>query len=117
MIVLPVEDWQEALKPLIHLQDNLLNTSKPQSCRITQIMRDLQLHLVVLQRIPHHIAVSPAPGSNMHEAVIERGHLFVIEARQKIPEKDLDRCFSGLLSCLQKTDSLVCDTSVARPND
>ncbi|KAM6499227.1 hypothetical protein JOM56_004735 [Amanita muscaria] len=44
-IVLPVEDWQDALKPLLDLQDKILKTSKFQLCCVTQVMRELLLHL------------------------------------------------------------------------
>ncbi|KIL57503.1 hypothetical protein M378DRAFT_171695 [Amanita muscaria Koide BX008] len=106
-IVLPVEDWQEALKPLIDLQDKLLKTSKPRPCCVTQIVRDLQLHMVILQRSSHAIATAPAPESNNNETVTQWSPALVTEALQNIPKNDLDRCLSGLLSCLRKTNSAV----------
>ncbi|KIL63743.1 hypothetical protein M378DRAFT_656843 [Amanita muscaria Koide BX008] len=104
-IVLPVEDWQEALKPLLHLQDKLLNTPKLRPCHITQVMRDLQLHLVILQGGRN--AAAQVPDSNMNESVTKQSLTLVTEAGQNTPEEDLDRCFSGLLSCLLKTDSVT----------
>ncbi|KAM6499339.1 hypothetical protein JOM56_004847 [Amanita muscaria] len=94
MIVLPVEDWQEALKPL---QDKLLKTPKLQSCRVTQVMRELLLHLVILQGKLHPITVVQAREPNMNET----------EAQRNIPVKDLGSCLSVLLSCLQKMDSVM----------
>ncbi|KIL63746.1 hypothetical protein M378DRAFT_656801 [Amanita muscaria Koide BX008] len=73
-------------------------------------MRDLQLHLVILQRISHHIAAASAPGSDtVHEAVTEWTSAQMTEATQNIPEKDLESCLSELLSCpsLRKTNSLL----------
>ncbi|KIL54020.1 hypothetical protein M378DRAFT_19286 [Amanita muscaria Koide BX008] len=97
MIVLPVEGWQDALKPLLDLQDKLLKTSRPSSCRVTQVMRDLLLHLVILQGKSHIITAAQAPESNMNEAVTECGPALVTEAQQSIREKDLDSCLSALL--------------------
>ncbi|KIL56081.1 hypothetical protein M378DRAFT_173013 [Amanita muscaria Koide BX008] len=102
-IKLPVEDWQEALKPLLNLQDKLLKMSKPWPCRVIQVMRDLLMHLVFLQRKSHPITVAQAPESNMKE--ISRA--LVTEAQQTIPKNDLDSCLSALLSCLQKMDSVM----------
>ncbi|KIL55446.1 hypothetical protein M378DRAFT_596859 [Amanita muscaria Koide BX008] len=68
-IDLPVEDWQEALKPLLDLQDKLLKTSKPWSCRVTRVMRDLLLSLMFLQRISYPIAAAQVPESNIKETV------------------------------------------------
>ncbi|KIL57820.1 hypothetical protein M378DRAFT_359564 [Amanita muscaria Koide BX008] len=107
MIVLPVEDWQEALKPLLDLQNQLLKTSKPRSCRVTQVMRDLLLHLVILQGRSHTITAAQALESNMNETVTEWSPALVTEAQQNIPEKDLDSCLSVLLSCLRKTDLVM----------
>ncbi|KIL53959.1 hypothetical protein M378DRAFT_174469 [Amanita muscaria Koide BX008] len=98
MIVLPVEDWQEALKPLLDLQDKLLKTSRPYPCRVTQVMRDLLLHLVILQGKSHIITAAQAPESSMNETVTKRGPALVTEAQQSICEKDLDSCLSALLS-------------------
>ncbi|KIL65366.1 hypothetical protein M378DRAFT_524982 [Amanita muscaria Koide BX008] len=107
-IVLPVEDWQETLQPLLDLQDKLLNTSKPQPCPVTQVMRELLLHLQILQRTSHLVAAIQAPYSNMKKTVTECNPTLVTE---NIPENDLDGCLSALLSCLQKTNSvLVVDT-------
>ncbi|KIL67193.1 hypothetical protein M378DRAFT_159579 [Amanita muscaria Koide BX008] len=100
-IELPVEDWQEALKPLLNLQDKLLTMSKPQPCRVIQVMRDLLMHLVFMQRKSHSITVVEAPKSNMKG--ISRAP--VTEAQQTIPENDLDSCLSALLACLRKMDS------------
>ncbi|KIL67189.1 hypothetical protein M378DRAFT_296448 [Amanita muscaria Koide BX008] len=106
-IVLSIEDWQEALKPLLDLQDKLLKTSKPQSCRVTQVMRDLLLHLVFLQRKSHPITAAHALESNMNEIVTEWDPALVTEIQKDIPEKGLDCCLAVLLSCLQKTDSVM----------
>ncbi|KIL58613.1 hypothetical protein M378DRAFT_310610 [Amanita muscaria Koide BX008] len=106
-IVLPAEDWQQALKPLLVLQDTLLNTLKPKPCRVTQVMRDLLLHLVLLQGRSHHIAVAHVPESNMNETVTGWISATVTEATQNRPETDLDSCLSALLPCLQKTDSIM----------
>ncbi|KIL57826.1 hypothetical protein M378DRAFT_15979 [Amanita muscaria Koide BX008] len=75
-IVLPVEDWKEALRPLLDLQDKLLNTSRAQPS--------------------HPTTAAQAPESNMNETVIERSSALMTEAQQNIP---LDRCLSVLLSC------------------
>ncbi|KAM6493221.1 hypothetical protein JOM56_011355 [Amanita muscaria] len=107
MIVLSLEDWQETLKPLLGLQNQLLNTSKPQACHITQVMRDLLLQLEILQRTSHPVAATQAPYSNMNETVTERTPTLVTEARQNIPENDLDGCLSALLSCLRRTNSVL----------
>ncbi|KIL63711.1 hypothetical protein M378DRAFT_164138 [Amanita muscaria Koide BX008] len=106
MIALAVKDWQETLKPLLDLQDKCLKTLKPQQlCNVTQVMRDLQVHLVILQRSSHDIAAAPAPEPNNDEIVTE----WSPEAMQNTPEKDLDWYLSGLLSqaCLQKTNTLL----------
>ncbi|KAM6499193.1 hypothetical protein JOM56_004701 [Amanita muscaria] len=95
-IVLPVEDWQEALRPLLDLQDKLLNTSRAQPCHDIQVMRDLLLHLVIYQGRSHPTTAAQAPESNMNETVIERSSALMTEAQQNIP---LDRCLSVLLSC------------------
>ncbi|KAM6493343.1 hypothetical protein JOM56_011477 [Amanita muscaria] len=107
MIVLFLEDWQETLKPLLGLQNQLLNTLKPQACHITQVMRDLLLQLEILQRTSHPVAATQAPSSNMNETVTERIPTLVTEARQNIPENDLDGCLSALLSCLRRTNSVL----------
>ncbi|KAM6499425.1 hypothetical protein JOM56_004933 [Amanita muscaria] len=109
-IDLPVKDWQEALKPLLDLQDKLLNTSKPRPCYVTQIMRDLLLQLVVLQRNSHPIAAgAEVPMST----VTKTSALQVTEVRQNILENNLDRCLSLLLSCLPKTNSVfVIDAAI-----
>ncbi|KAM6499522.1 hypothetical protein JOM56_005030 [Amanita muscaria] len=36
-IDLPVEDWEEALKPLLNLQDKLSKSSKPWPCRVVSL--------------------------------------------------------------------------------
>ncbi|KAM6489684.1 hypothetical protein JOM56_014855 [Amanita muscaria] len=110
-IVLPVEDWQETLKPLLALQAKLLNTLRPQPCHFSPVMRELLLHLVILQRKPQPIAAGQAPYSNMNETVTECSPTLVTEARQKIPENNLDGCLSALLSCLHKANpALAVDT-------
>ncbi|KAM6499232.1 hypothetical protein JOM56_004740 [Amanita muscaria] len=106
-IELPVEDWQEALKPLLNLQDKLLTMSKPQPCRVIQVMRDLFMHLVFLQRKSHSIAVVQAPKSSMKEIITKWSRALVAKVQQTIPENDLDSCLSALLSCLQKMDSVM----------
>ncbi|KIL54304.1 hypothetical protein M378DRAFT_849541 [Amanita muscaria Koide BX008] len=106
-IVLPFEDWQEALKPLLDFQNKLLNTSKPKPCFVTQVMRDLLLHLVLLQGKSDHIPAAHVPESNMNETVTEWISAPVTEVTQNIPEADLDSCLSALLSCLQKTGSIM----------
>ncbi|KAM6499341.1 hypothetical protein JOM56_004849 [Amanita muscaria] len=106
-IALPVEDWQSALKPLLDLQDTLLNTSQPKPCRVTQVMRDLLLHLVLLQGKSHHIAATFVPESNMNETVTRRISTPVTEATQNIPETDLDSCLSALLSYHQQTNTTM----------
>ncbi|KAM6499297.1 hypothetical protein JOM56_004805 [Amanita muscaria] len=106
-IVLPVEDWQSVLTPLLDLQDKILNTSKPRPCRVTQIMRDLLLHLVVLQGKSHHIAATHVPEPNKNETVTRWISGPVTEATQNIPGTDLDSCLSALLSCLQKMNSIM----------
>ncbi|KIL65364.1 hypothetical protein M378DRAFT_10767 [Amanita muscaria Koide BX008] len=108
-VVLPVEDWQEMLKPLLDLQDKLLHTLKPQPCRVTQVMRDLLLHLEILQRTSHPVAAIQAPYSNMNKPAMECNPTLVTE---NIPENDLDGCLSALLSCFQKTNSVLAVDSV-----
>ncbi|KIL57205.1 hypothetical protein M378DRAFT_172021 [Amanita muscaria Koide BX008] len=105
-IVLPVEDWQEALKPLLDFQVKLLKTSKRQSCRVTQIMRDLLLHLVFLQGNSYPITAAQALESN-NEPVTAWSPALATQAQQNIPHTDLDSCLSRLLSCLQKMDSVM----------
>ncbi|KAM6499435.1 hypothetical protein JOM56_004943 [Amanita muscaria] len=101
-IDLPVEDWQEALKPLLDLQDKLLNISKPKSCYVTDVMYNLRLvlQLLLLQRNSH-----PAEVSVSTKTVTETSAVLV-GARQNIPENDLDSCLCLLLSCLPKTTSV-----------
>ncbi|KAM6499198.1 hypothetical protein JOM56_004706 [Amanita muscaria] len=111
-IVLPVEDWQEALRPLLDLQDKLLKMLKPQSCRVIQVMRDLLLHLVTLKGESHPIAAVDAAESNMNETVTEWSPALVTEAQQNIPENDFESSLSVLLSCLQKTNSMVADGAI-----
>ncbi|KAM6499298.1 hypothetical protein JOM56_004806 [Amanita muscaria] len=106
-IVLPVEDWQDASKPLLDLQDKVLNTSKPKPCRVTQVMRDLLLLPVFLQRLSDRTAATHVPESNMDETVTGRISAPVTEATQNILETDLDSCLSALLSCLQKMNSTM----------
>ncbi|KIL60403.1 hypothetical protein M378DRAFT_168132 [Amanita muscaria Koide BX008] len=106
-IELPVEDWQSALKPLLDLQDKLLNTSKPKPCRVAQLMRDLLLHLVLLQRRSHHIAATHVPESNMNETVTGWICPPITKATQNIPETDLNSCPSALLSYHQETNSIM----------
>ncbi|KAM6499282.1 hypothetical protein JOM56_004790 [Amanita muscaria] len=106
-IVLPVKDLQEALKPLLNLQDKLLNTSKPKPCPVTQVMRELLLCLVLLQGKSYQVAATHVPESNMNETVTGLISAPVTEAMQNILETDLDRRLSALLSCLQKTNSKV----------
>ncbi|KAM6499313.1 hypothetical protein JOM56_004821 [Amanita muscaria] len=112
-IVLSVEDWREALEPLLDLQDKLLNTLKPMPCRVTQLMRDLLLHLVVLQGKSQHIFATHVPESNMNETVTGWISGPVPESMQVIPETDLDSCLSVLLSSLQETNlTLVVDGAI-----
>ncbi|KAM6491571.1 hypothetical protein JOM56_012963 [Amanita muscaria] len=106
-IVLSVEDWRGASKPLLDLQDRLLNTLKPKPCRVTQVMRDLLLHLALLQGGSHYIAATHVPESNMNENVTGWMSAPVTEAKQNIPETDLDSCLSVLLSRLQKPNSIM----------
>ncbi|KAM6499188.1 hypothetical protein JOM56_004696 [Amanita muscaria] len=70
-------------------------------------MRDLLLHLVILQGRSHTITAAQALESNMNETVTEWSPALVTEAQQNIPEKDLDSCLSVLLSCLRKTDLVM----------
>ena len=106
--MLLVEDWQETLRPLLCLQDRLLNALKLQLCGFSQVMRELLLHLMILQRNPHHSAAIRVLDSNMNETVTEQSPTLVTEAGQDMFENDLDRCLYALLSSLQETDSVVC---------
>ncbi|KAM6499305.1 hypothetical protein JOM56_004813 [Amanita muscaria] len=100
-IELPVEDWQSALKPLLDLQDKLLNIPRPKPCRVTQVIRDILLHLVLLQGKSH---ATHMPESNTNETVT--GWISV-QVAQNVPETDLDSCLSALLFCLKKTNSTM----------
>ncbi|KIL59231.1 hypothetical protein M378DRAFT_14939 [Amanita muscaria Koide BX008] len=106
-IVLPVEDWEETWKPLLCLQDTLLNTLKSQSCGFSQVMRELLLHLTILQRNSHQSAAVQVLDSNLNETVTEQSPTLVTEAGQNTLENDLDRCLCALLSSLQKTNSVL----------
>ncbi|KIL59236.1 hypothetical protein M378DRAFT_1013702 [Amanita muscaria Koide BX008] len=113
-MVLPVEDWQEALKPLLSLRDRLLNTLKPQPCRFSQVMRELLLHLAILQGHAHRIAAFRVLGSNMNETITERSTALATDAMSNIPENDLDRCpISVFFSCLPKSNSMESMVSLA----
>jgi hypothetical protein len=105
--VLPVEDWQEALKPLLALQDRLLTTLKPQPCRSTQVMRHILLHLAILQGNPHHMAATQVLESKINKPVTEWSATAITEAGRNKLENDLDRCLYVLLSSLQKTNVVV----------
>ncbi|KAM6499237.1 hypothetical protein JOM56_004745 [Amanita muscaria] len=89
-IKLPVEDWKE-----------------PRPCRVIQVMRDLLMHLVFLQRKSHPITVAQAPKSSMKEVITKWSRALVTEAPQTIPKNDLDSCLSALLSCLQTMDAVM----------
>ena len=78
-------------------------------------MRELLLHLAILQG-NHHIATAQEPESNINETVTERSPTLVTEAGKNKSENDLDTCLSVLLSCLQKTNSAVCDKGVIKLN-
>ncbi|KIL55450.1 hypothetical protein M378DRAFT_17932 [Amanita muscaria Koide BX008] len=106
-IDLSVEDWEEALKPLLDLQDKLLNTSKLLPCRVTQAMRDLLLSLRILQSKPHPITLAQAPESNMLETLIKWSRALVTKAWNIEAENNLDSCLSLLLSLLQRTDPVM----------
>ncbi|KIL58832.1 hypothetical protein M378DRAFT_170104 [Amanita muscaria Koide BX008] len=112
-IDLPVEDWEEALKPLLDLQDKLLKTSKPRPCRVTQIMRDLLLHLTILQRISHPIAAAQVVQSNIEEAVTKWSRALATKVRNIKAKKKSDSCFSLLISLLQKSNPVMTvDTAI-----
>ncbi|KIL57941.1 hypothetical protein M378DRAFT_15901 [Amanita muscaria Koide BX008] len=106
-IDLSVQDWQEALKPLLDLQDKVFNTAKPKPCRVTQVMRDLLLHLVLLQRRSDHIAAIHVPESHVNETVTEWIPAPITEAMQDIHETNLNGCLSALLSGLPKTNPIM----------
>ncbi|KAM6491620.1 hypothetical protein JOM56_013012 [Amanita muscaria] len=109
-IDLSVKDWEEALKPLLDLQDELLNTSKLVPCRVTQTMRDLLLTLRILQSKADPIAPAQAPKSNIKETVTKWIRVLVTKARNIKAKKNLDSCLSLLLS-LQKSSPMMVDTA------
>ncbi|KIL58616.1 hypothetical protein M378DRAFT_310697 [Amanita muscaria Koide BX008] len=70
-------------------------------------MRELLLITVLFQERFDYIAATHTPESNMNETVTGWISAPVTEATQNIPGTDLDSCLSALLSCLQKTNSIM----------
>jgi hypothetical protein len=79
-------------------------------------MRNLLVQLVILQRNSQPVAVAEVPVSTKNETVTDTSALLVIEAKKNKLDNDLDSCFSLLLSCLPKTNSVVSDKDVSKLN-
>ncbi|KAM6499257.1 hypothetical protein JOM56_004765 [Amanita muscaria] len=88
-IVLLVEDWQEALKPLLNLQNKLLNMP----------------NLVLVRGNSHRQATSEAPWS-IPSTPVGKWSPFIL-TEKTVPERTLDSCLSSLFSHLQNMDSTL----------
>lgn len=84
----------------------------PHLCYVTQTMRELLLHLVILQGKSQPIADARALESPVDEEVTGWSSSLMTEDRQNIPEKGLDSCLSALLSYLEEMNPVVCDKGV-----
>ncbi|KIL55773.1 hypothetical protein M378DRAFT_569210 [Amanita muscaria Koide BX008] len=114
-IVLPVEEWQQALQPLLDLQTKLLTLPNFRctweflpctECTGFDIMRHLLLHLAFLLGASDHVlnsalmAESHADGSEeMHSSVMPS---ILTKTDTNALEKHLNACLSSLLPRLRR---------------
>ncbi|KAM6497629.1 hypothetical protein JOM56_005577 [Amanita muscaria] len=113
-IVLPVEEWQQALQPLLDLQNKLLTLPNFRStwevvpCKVCTgfyTMRHLLLHLAFRLGASDHIldsvlmAESHADGSEEIHSIMP---LILTETDTNALEKDLNTCLSSLLPRLRR---------------
>ncbi|KAM6496292.1 hypothetical protein JOM56_008998 [Amanita muscaria] len=108
---LPVTEWQEALKPLLCLQDKLLtlpnftstwNLLPCDTCTVFQIMRDFLSHLTIMQGTCHPVTSNQLVELYLNESDVNRSNERLIEAGQNVHEDDLVGCVYSLLSQLRK---------------
>ncbi|KAM6496162.1 hypothetical protein JOM56_008868 [Amanita muscaria] len=111
-IELSVDDWQEALRPLVDFQHKLLNTPNFTStwellpcdkCMVFHTIRHLMLHLAFLQGTSHSTPFSIRLSESLsNESVEEANTVTLTEPEQNVVEQDLDGCLSSLLSHLRQ---------------
>ncbi|KAM6494515.1 hypothetical protein JOM56_010876 [Amanita muscaria] len=110
-ITLLVAEWQEALQPLLRLQDKLLtlpnftstwNLLPCDTCTVFQIMRDLLLHLVIMEGICRPVTSSfQTERLCLNDSDVIRTEIST-EERQHVHEDDLVGCIYSLLTQLRK---------------
>ncbi|KAM6489913.1 hypothetical protein JOM56_014492 [Amanita muscaria] len=108
-IKLPVTEWQEALQPLLRVQDKLLtlpnftstwNLLPCDMCTVFQIMRDLLLHLIIMEGSCRPVISSfQTERLCLNDSDVIRSTEISTEARQ--PD-DLVGCIYSLLTQLRK---------------
>ncbi|KAM6490689.1 hypothetical protein JOM56_014032 [Amanita muscaria] len=114
---LSLEELQEALQPLVHIQAKLLSMEKPSwqrllrchKCNILFVIRNLLLHLTFHQEISNYKAVHLAQA--VEQGVTEHAGMFgplmsfvATEVEQVVLEhSDLDVCFSSVLAHFRET--------------
>ena len=96
-INLPLEDWEEAMQPLLRLQEEMLASVSPwkwgfcDDCSIFYIIDDLLLHLMFFRGASRPIPLAlPTPQSTEGVAGMQGNQL-----------KDLDDCLAALLAELR----------------
>ncbi|KAM6496312.1 hypothetical protein JOM56_009018 [Amanita muscaria] len=112
-IKLPAAEWQEVLQPLLRLQDRLLilpnftstwDLLPCDTCTVFQIMRDLLLHLVIMQgTCPPVTSSIQTVQLCSNESDVNRSIDRLVKAEENGHENDLVGCIHSLLTQLRKT--------------
>ena len=110
-IILPLEDWEEVLKPLLRLQEEMLASPRSGSpwkrgfcdhCRIFYIIHDLLLHLMFFRGASCPMLPKALPPLQSSDS--EFG---LVTAAEGNSQADLDDCLTALLAELKSWK--VCD--------